>query len=207
MFPRNATTRFAGPQTIEDQRRAVIFDGGAPPDELRVLSQKPGTTLEENPRFWYSIDESEEAFIYEVGYGINMQHTDFRDPYRKVEWLYPPQTKRHHMDTPTELPARWGNSEHPTCTASKAAGRNSGAARHATLVVVKSMNTAAGKAEVYETIAQDIVSKGRNHRIVVSTSYSDNRVDRPVAKSNSDIMLLVRRGVPVIVGAGNSGPG
>ena len=207
MHPKNATTRFAGPQTLDDQGRSVFYDTGAPPDELRVLSQKPGTTFEENPGFWYSIDEHEETFIYDVGYGINIEHTDFRDPHRKVEWLYPPQTKRYHMDTPTELPATWGEGEHSTCTSSKAAGRNSGAARHATLVVVKYINTPAGRAELIETIAQDIVSKRRTHHSVVNMAHGTTKIDKPIQKINSDIMMLVRRGVPVILPAGNFGPG
>ena len=78
-----------------------------------------------------------------------------------------------------------------------------GAAKHATLVVVKFWPTRAGAAEIFETVMQDIVVKGRMHHSVVSYSYGSytNRSDD--RKMASDIMMIVRRGVPVILAAGN----
>ncbi|KAL8782079.1 MAG: hypothetical protein Q9213_005720 [Squamulea squamosa] len=175
--------------------------------ELRVISQAPNTPLAANPGYVYEIDEGEETFIYVGDYGINRAHWDFSDPSRKIEWLYTPLTILHHHNTPTEL--QWPYSSdpgrHSTCQASKAAGRLAGSAKHATLVVIKMWPTRAGVAEVWDTITHDIVSKGRTHHSVVSVSYGsrkEQRVDRKIA---SDIMSLVKRGVPVILAAGNNG--
>ncbi|KAL8653418.1 MAG: hypothetical protein Q9210_002113, partial [Variospora velana] len=62
---------------------------------------------------------------------------------------------------------------------------------------------------VFETIAQDIVAKGRTHHSVVTNSWAQGRKrpSRADQKDASDIMMLVRRGVPVILAAGNNGPG
>ncbi|KAL8916893.1 MAG: hypothetical protein Q9208_008295 [Pyrenodesmia sp. 3 TL-2023] len=98
---------------------------------------------------------------------------------------------------------------HSTCSASKAVGRFAGSAKRATLVVVKFYPKNADAALIFETIAQDIVAKGRTHHSVVTNSWSQSR-KRPTRadrKEASDIMMLVRRGVPVILGAGNDGPG
>lgn len=206
MLPKNATTRFAGPQKLEDRARAEFYDGSSPPDELRVISQKPGTPLAANLGFWYSYDEHEETFIYDIGAGINQTHENFSSPHRRIEWLYTPLTKSHHFDTPTEMPEAYGGGDHATCTSSEAAERFSGSARKATLVVVKHFDTAAGRAEIFETIAQEIVAKRRNHHCVVTVSFSLRNNDEFSQKISSDVMMLVRRGVPIIA-AGNTGPG
>ncbi|CAO1605864.1 hypothetical protein XANCAGTX0491_009369 [Xanthoria calcicola] len=188
--------------------REIFHQNKAPP-ELRAISQAPHTPLAANPSYTYSLDKSQETFIYDIGWGINRAHRDFSNPYRKIEWLYTPQTRLHRHDTPTELTFPWPRDFgcHSTCTASKAAGMIAGAAKHATLVVVKFWPTRAGAAEIFETVMQDIVVKGRMHHSVVSYSYGSytNRSDD--RKMASDIMMIVRRGVPVILAAGNDGPG
>ena len=184
--------------------REIFHQNKAPP-ELRAISQAPHTPLSANPSYTYSLDASQETFLYDIGWGINRAHHDFSSPHRKIEWLYTPQTRLHHHDTPTELPPPWPKDfgRHSTCTASKAAGMLAGAAKHATLVVVKFWPTRAGAAEIFETVMRDIVVKGRTHHSVVSYSYGSytNRSDD--RKMADDVMMIVRRGVPVILAAGN----
>ncbi|KAI4246655.1 MAG: hypothetical protein L6R42_009840, partial [Xanthoria sp. 1 TBL-2021] len=206
----NTTMRMAHPLALGSVNDGqMIFHQKDAPPELRLISQAPNTPLAANPGYTYSIDGSEETFIYDIGWGINRAHWDFSNPSRKIEWLYTPQTRLHHHDTPTELTYPWPRNfgRHSTCTASKAAGMVAGAAKHATLVVVKFWPSRAGAAEVFETIMQDIVTKRRTHHSVVSYSYGSytNRSDDQ--KMASDIMMIVRRGVPVILAAGNNGPG
>ena len=171
-----------------------------------MISQAPNTPLTANPGFTYSFDENEETFIYIPDYGINRAHWEFSTPSRRIEWLYTPQTILHHHDTPTELqwpyPSFFG--AHSTCIASKAVGREVGSARHATLVVVKISPTRAGTAEFMPTIIKDIVSKRRTHHSVVSLSFgcrTERSIDRQMT---ADLVELIRRGVPVIAGSGNS---
>lgn len=198
----NSTTRMAPPLAIGSLNYyREFFCQPHSPDDLRVISQTPDTPLAANPEYVYSIDESEETFIYDIGHGINRAHRDFSDRNRKIEWLYTPQTIRHHHDTPTEMPS--DNNFHSTCTASKAAGMFAGSAKQATLVVVKAYPNFAGYAEVFETVTQDIVAKGRTHHSVVSFTWARDGNQRCDRKLSSDIMKLVRRGVPVILAAGN----
>ncbi|KAI4135723.1 MAG: hypothetical protein LQ341_005841 [Variospora aurantia] len=194
--------------SLKDGRK--IFHEKAALPELRIISQAPNTPLWENPDYVYSIDESEETFIYIPDFGINRAHWDFSNPAQKIEWLYTPQTISHHHDTPTEMQWPWPGAlgSHATCVASKAAGRVAGSARHATLVVVKFWPSTAGAAEIFDTIMQDIVAKRRAHHSVVNFSFGSNGKQKMVErKQASDIMMLVRRGIPVIAGAGNGGPG
>lgn len=186
--------------------RRRIFDQNPALDDLRIISQAPNTPLTANPGFTYSFDESEETFIYIPDYGINRAHWEFSTPSRRIEWLYTPQTVLHHHDTPTELqwpyPSFFG--AHSTCIASKAVGREVGSARHATLVVVKFFPTRAGVAEIMPAIIKDIVSKRRTHHSVVSLSFGCQRERSIDRQMTVDIVELIRRGVPVIVGSGNS---
>ncbi|KAL8851646.1 MAG: hypothetical protein Q9221_003483 [Calogaya cf. arnoldii] len=68
--------------------------------------------------------------------------------------------------------------------------------------------TQAGAAEVLDTITQDILSKRRTHHSVVSASFGSTgrrKAMAPDRKRVFDVMSLVRRGIPVILAAGNSG--
>ena len=151
-----------------------------------------------------------ETFIYDVGSGVNTAHIDFADPRRKIEWLYTRYTAFRGQDTPTEIP---GIGSHHTCTASKAAGALYGSAKRATLVVVKIPDeTEAAFAEVFQTIAHDIISKNRQHHSVINYSYNGrNFRDREEflfwQKQYFAITHLVDMGVLVFVPAGNHGPG
>ncbi|KAL8938797.1 MAG: hypothetical protein Q9216_003697 [Gyalolechia sp. 2 TL-2023] len=193
-----------GDAQVQGRRRTFREKDALP--ELRIISSPPNTQIWENADYVYSIDESEETFIYIPDYGLNRAHWDFSNPAQKIEWLYTPQTILHRANTPTEMQWPWPKvlGSHSTCVASKATGRVAGSARHATLVVVKMWPSAAGSAEIFDTIMQDIVAKRRTHHSVVNFSSGSNgkrpEVDR---KHASDIMMLVRRGVPVIVAAGN----
>lgn len=171
------------------------------------MSSAPNVPIEASPDYVYSIDESEDTFIYIPDYGINRAHWDFSNlGQKRIEWLYTPQTILHKVDTPTELdwpwPAELGS--HATCVASKAVGRDSGVARHATFVVVKMWPSIAGHAEIFDAIVRDIVVKRRTHHSVVNFSAGSNKRG-PVERAHvSGIQELIRRGVPVIVAAGNS---
>ncbi|KAL9581559.1 MAG: hypothetical protein Q9212_003830 [Teloschistes hypoglaucus] len=207
VMPRNTTLPMNQRQRVEpSDERWIIYEKDSLP-ELRVISQAPNTPLAANPGYVYEIDEGEEAFIYVGDYGINLAHRDFSDPSRKIEWLYTPLTILRHHNTPTEilLDDTYDDDGHSTCVASKAAGRLAGSAKHATLVVVKMFPSRAGVAEVWDTIAHDIVSKGRTHHSVASSSTGSPTEDRIDRKKASDIMSLVRRGVPVFLAAGNGG--
>ena len=205
MFSKNITLPLSQRQPLESLNAKYIIRERDSLPELRVISQTPNTPLSANPGYVYEIDDSEETFIYIGDFGINRAHWDFSDPSRKIEWLYTPQTILHGHNTPTELQWPWSPDlgRHSTCQASKAAGRLAGSAKHATLVVVKMWPTRAGVAEVWDTIAHDIVSKGRTHHSVVSCSYGCQKEKSIDRKITSDIMSLVRRGVPVFLGAGN----
>ncbi|KAI4187022.1 MAG: hypothetical protein L6R41_003100 [Letrouitia leprolyta] len=195
-------------ESLQNGRK--IFREKDPITELRVVSSAPNVPIEASPDYVYSIDESEDTFIYIPDYGINRAHWDFSNlGQKRIEWLYTPQTILHKVDTPTELdwpwPAELGS--HATCVASKAVGRDSGVARHATFVVVKMWPSIAGHAEIFDAIVRDIVVKRRTHHSVVNFSAGSNKRG-PVERAHvSGIQELIRRGVPVIVAAGNSGPG
>ena len=182
------------------------------PEELRVISQPPvpGSTLADYPDYYYFLDTEEETFIYDIGNGINLAHSEFADPRRKIEWLYTRFTEFRGQNTPTEIPGFRG---HHTCTASKATGILVGSAKKSTLIVVKIPDLSeASFVEVWEVIVRDIVAKNRRYHSVVNFSYSDRgKLDAAKLafwrKTYQDITDLIRMGVPITVSAGNEGPG
>ncbi|KAL8868877.1 MAG: hypothetical protein Q9174_004694, partial [Haloplaca sp. 1 TL-2023] len=153
----------------------------AAPLELRVLSWPlpprgpPKRDLRFYPNYVY-FQHRHPAYIYHVETGINPNHLDFHR--RQIEWLFTPRAMYQGVVTRTETPDGGG---HGTCTASKAAGRIFGASKSATLVVVKMADlTEASVAGVLGTVNDDIISKGRQGRSVVTISWGSTA---PVAEA------------------------
>lgn len=183
--------------------------------ELRVLSQPPGTDIDNFSNYVYRSDGSNEAYIYHAELGINSAHVDFRQ--REIEWVYTGYATFLGQDTPNESPVAGG---HSTCTASKAAGDIYGAAKNATLVVVKMPNfTEQSVTEIMSNIIDHIETKGRQGKSVVTISWGSGPETGygPSPRFWQDLhddcrTLLLQLDVHIVAAAGNSaqetaGPG
>lgn len=103
-----------------------------------------------------------------------------------------------------------GLYSHSTATASKAAGQKYGTAKFAKLVVVKmrSLDLVEG-ANVFEFIWNDIQSKGRQQKSVVSMSIGSpdpvdpNNLSKLRQKQKNFIKVLLDNNVPVVLSSGN----
>lgn len=141
------------------------------PLELRVLSQPKGTkySIDRYTDYVYRSDVKKETFIYHAEMGINKDHVDFKQ--RKIEWLYVDYCSAFWIDQrhETESPASGG---HSTCSASKAVGNKYGAAKAATLVVVKMPDYSYSSLwQILPTIERHIRQTGRQEKSVVSMSW------------------------------------
>lgn len=114
------------------------------------------------------------SYIYHAELGINPAHEDLRG--RNIEWLYTPRAKYLRQDKPGEAFSKFYG--HSTCTASKAMGNIYGAAKSATLVVVKMPSfKESDVGEILYTILHDIRWKSRRGYSVVSISWASEIVD------------------------------
>ena len=137
--------------------------------ELRILSQPSGQPdLNRFPNYVYEDGAGEDSFIYHAEMGINGDHIDFQG--RKGEWVFTPLSIRAGQNTKNQSPS--SSNGHSTCTASKASGNVYGAAKDATLVVVKLPDwTAAAMQEILEVIVYHISTNKGGSRAVVNISW------------------------------------
>lgn len=111
-----------------------------------------------------------QTYIYHVELGVT---TALDVPKSRIEWLYTPEAYFWGKATPGEVMGPGLPPGHSTCTASKAAGIAYGAAKKATLVVVKMLDySEPSVVSVFKVIADDIKEKGRGGRSVVSISWT-----------------------------------
>lgn len=148
----------------------------AAPTELRVISQSvggPNIDIKQYQNYVYRADTARMTYVYHAELGIDARHVDCLG--RPIEWLYTGLAEFRGLNTRDEAPADPAKPSiigHSTCTASKAAGRILGAAKQATLVVVKMPDlTIASLSEVLPLIEQDILAKHRTRRSFVSISW------------------------------------
>ena len=183
--------------------------------ELRMVSQPPGAEpVERFPNYVYRSDWKRDIFIYHAEVGINADHEDFRG--RKIEWLYTGYTRRTGQAKTEEsssvnIKPEWRG--HSTCTASKATGIIYGAAKDATLVVVKMPDyTYVSYLELFQTITDDIRAKDRRDTSIVSVSFGSEDPRNPLIPREPHWILLEKRlkdlalteGVPVVMAAGDN---
>lgn len=174
-----------------------------------MISQPSGDSdLESYKNYVYHSGAGEESFIYHAELGINENHDDFRS--RKGEWVFTNKAARVGQNTKNESP----NSPHchSTCTASKASGNIYGAAKYATLVVVKMPDyTEASTIEILFTVYQHIKTNKRGYQAVVNVSWgsfntydSIGDIDAWGQRMLQAVGLLRSAGVIVVCAAGNS---
>ena len=184
----------------------------AAPVELVMLSQPRGPDdISHYQNYVYDNTRHQDTYLYHAELGINKQHEDFQfQQGRRIEWLYT-QRQLQVGDGPTESEAPDSHG-HSTCTASKAAGRIYGAARQATLVVVKMPDfSMASVVEIFLTIDRDIRNKYRQDQSVVTISWASREpVSLPLRPIDVAWNIMVERmlglsrmNVQIVTAAGN----
>jgi len=161
------------------------------------------------PDYVYPPKLHEEVFIYHAELGINQQHQEFSG--RRIEWLYPNRTKFRNQDKEEESPLS-RKPGHSTCTASKATGNQYGAAKYATLVVVKMSDLTPGSVgEVFATISDHIKFQNRQGRSVVTVSWGSKEEfqwshlhRRHWSRISDDIIELSKTHTSIMFAAGNA---
>ena len=215
-----ANSKLVGPATsipfnatrAESQDRPLATQQAAPV-ELVMLSQPWGPNdISHYQNYVYDSTRRQDTYIYHAELGINKQHEDFQfQQGRRIEWLYT-QRQLELGDGPTESEAP-DSDGHSTCTASKAAGRIYGAARQATLVVVKMPDlNVASLVEIFLTIDRDIRYKNRQNRSVVTISWASTlQVTYPLRPIDVAWNTMLRRlrglsrmNVQIVTAAGNN---
>ncbi|KAL8913499.1 MAG: hypothetical protein Q9171_001687 [Xanthocarpia ochracea] len=136
--------------------------------ELRVISQPSGDPdLSKYSNYVFPSLAGRDTFIYHVEMGINADHDEFRDRYG--EWVFTGLAILAGQNTKNESPVSAG---HSTCTVSKASGKLYGAAKFATLVVVKMPDLSEkSMLEVLHTVYHHIVMHESGERSVLTISW------------------------------------
>ncbi|KAL6719464.1 hypothetical protein ACLMJK_003704 [Lecanora helva] len=174
-------------------------------EELRFLSQPP--TI---PDLVYVSDYVyskglRETFIYLADTGVNTNYQDFHR--RAVEWVYTGLTIMRHRDKPTDE----SPDGHGTCVASKAVGNFFGAAKEATLVVVKMPDySIAATIGSMETMLDHIAARGREEASIVLIPWNSRLDETHGLLQNPAIQILRERfkemwmkGIRIVCAAGN----
>ena len=143
-------------------------------EDLRFLSQTPRQPLHGSPFYAYRRAEKQ-VFIYTLDLGILPHHTEFRGR-SIIEWLFGPLTKYKDRDTKTDDDIPGG---HGTCVASKAIGNTFGAAKQATLVVIKLADTAmASLLDGLNSVIRNVTTKGRRGYGIILLTYHLHQLAR-----------------------------
>ncbi|KAL8687996.1 MAG: hypothetical protein Q9218_005982 [Villophora microphyllina] len=175
--------------------------------ELRMISQPSGeANLNKYKNYVYPANAGEGSFIYHLEMGINPHHDEFA--HRHGEWVFTGLAIRAGQHTRDEAQYSKG---HSTCTASKASGNLYGAAKHATLVVVKMPDLSrASMLEILHTVLYHIQRNRRRGRAVLTISwgsiksYADGaEVDAWAQAMNEVILKLDVENVIIVCAAGN----
>ncbi len=175
--------------------------------ELRLLSQPPApVSWSQYKNYVYKTGDIQ-TYIYHAELGVT---PGLDVPRSRIEWLYTPEVYYWGLAKPGESVLPYVPYGHSTCTASKAAGKAYGAAKEATLVVVKMLDySSPSLISVFKVIADDIKQKGRGGRSVVSVSWT-TKAPVPDVLENTWLMEmrdglkeLYANSVIVVCSAGN----
>ncbi|CCF32146.1 serine proteinase 2 [Colletotrichum higginsianum] len=171
--------------------------------DLRMLSTPPQTPLLD----YYAYDDSagEGITIYMIDSGpFNFEHSELQPLDSSIT-----RDNIDVMDSPGLID---DNSYHGTCVVSKAVGNKVGVARRANLITIR-IDITPGKfrfIKAWETIRDDIKSKGLHGKAVVSSSAvfvatNDLEYNRKTLFDLQDLVQsITEMDVPVICPAGNS---
>ncbi len=176
--------------------------------DLRILSQPPGPLSWQRYKNYVYETGGIQTYIYHVELGVNPHALDVQKS--RIEWLYTPEAYFWRLNYPSESFVRDEPFGHSTCTASKAAGTQYGAAKEAILVVVKMIDyTEPSIISGLKVVADDIKQKGRGGKSVVSISWGSKAAGPGIlglawaVDMLETLKELYDNGVIVVCSAGN----
>ncbi|GJD02248.1 alkaline proteinase [Colletotrichum higginsianum] len=157
-------------------------------DELKVVSQPPGSNLKDLPGYRYASEAGKGVTIYVMDSGANPQNPEWAGMTGTKEFLYVADVKREEKDS----------RNHGTCVASKATGPAYGTAKDANLVMVKlpdrKMKSAVLTALV--DISNDVYQKGIEGKAVINMSIGHVLAEQDLtalAEQNSTSTVMAYR--------------
>ncbi|KAK6225204.1 alkaline proteinase [Colletotrichum tabaci] len=176
-------------------------------DELKIVSQPPGSNLKDLPGYRYASEAGKGVTIYVMDSGANPQNPEWAGMTGTKEFLYVADVKREETDS----------RNHGTCVASKATGPAYGTAKDANLVMVKlpdrKMKSAVLTALV--EISNDVYQKGIEGKAVINMSIGHVLVEQDptaLAEQNSTstvmayrllLVSLMAEDIVIVAGSGN----
>ncbi|WQF79046.1 Putative peptidase S8/S53 domain-containing protein [Colletotrichum destructivum] len=150
------------PQTILQDPADIRLQPGAA-EELKVISQPPGSWRDELPGFGYASEAGKGVTIYVIDSGANSKHPEWTSMTGSKDFMYVASAVQEETDS----------RNHGSCVASKATGLKYGTAKEANIVMVKLPEewTLSAITKALVMISNDVTQKGIRGKAVINMSF------------------------------------
>ncbi|KAK2050944.1 subtilisin-like protein, partial [Colletotrichum caudatum] len=188
--PGSPKTNVHKPAQVRLQSNAV--------NELKVISQPPGTRLSELPGYAYADEAGKGITIYVLDTGVNVQSREWYMMSGKKSFLYVAGAVKTETDF----------QNHGSCVASKAAGPVYGTAKNANIVAVKMPNkmTVSAMFAALVEIGNDVYKKNLGGKAIINISNQPRLADvhsSTVVAYKLQIASLIADDIVIVTGSGN----
>ncbi|OBR11253.1 Alkaline proteinase [Colletotrichum higginsianum IMI 349063] len=182
------------PQTTLQDPAVIRLQPGAA-EELKVISQPPGSWRDELPGFGYASEAGKGVTIYVIDSGANSKHPEWTSMTGSKDFMY--------VDGAVQEETDYRN--HGSCIASKATGLKYGTAKEANIVMVKLPEEwsllAITKALVM--ISNDVTQKGIRGKAVINMSFRSLLDKSDISTFKQVIVDRLAEDIIIVTSSGN----
>ncbi|KZL79971.1 alkaline proteinase [Colletotrichum incanum] len=186
-------------------------------DELKAISQPPGSSLADLPGFGYASEAGKGVTIYVIDTGANAQNTVWSSRHEKIqttvanrrsqEWTEMPGTKGF-MYAPGATKEESDFLNHGSCVASKSTGPAYGTAKDANMIMAKLPRDLSISAifTLLVEISNDVFQKGIEGKAVINMSLGSRIPDKFSSTTTAYKLLLVAlmaEDIVIVTASGN----
>ncbi|GKT44294.1 subtilisin-like protease SBT1.7 [Colletotrichum spaethianum] len=192
-----ATGPHGSPKTTVPNPTDIGLQTGAV-DELKAISQPPGSSLADLPGFGYASEAGKGVTIYVIDTGANAQNTEWTGMPGTKGFMYAPGATKDESDF----------LNHGSCVASKSAGPMYGTAKDANMIMAKLPGDLSLSAifTVLVEISNDVYQKGIDGKAVINMSLGSRIPEKLSSTTTAYKLLLVAlmaEDIVIVTASGN----
>ncbi|GKT94363.1 alkaline proteinase [Colletotrichum tofieldiae] len=167
-------------------------------DELKAISQPPGSSLADLPGFGYASEAGKGVTIYVIDTGANAQNTEWTGMPGTKGFLYGPGATKEESDF----------LNHGSCVASKSTGPAYGTAKDANMIMAKLPRDLSISAifTLLVEISNDVFQKGIEGKAVINMSLGSRIPEKLSSTTTAYKLLLVAlmaEDIVIVTASGN----